>query len=193
VFKYLFVHLDVSNFKNLPIDYIQLFQLGEEQGFNHYFNTWYKQFCFFAINYTKDQVAAEDIVSDCFIKVWNKREKFTNEAMLKSYFYTSIANACTNLYRDQKKLKQHKSSLRIYIQTTELSHLHNIISAETINLLMDAINKLPPRCKEVFVKHYIEEKSQEEIAKEMNTSISTVSNQKARGIKLLKSKLTPGW
>lgn len=173
----------------INVDFIELFQAGEERGFDHYFKAWYKQFCFFAFNFTKDQTAAEDIVSDCFIKVWNKREKFTNESMLKSYFYTSISNACKNLQRDQKRLKQRQAGLNVHLQTAELSHLHNMILIETIGLLMEAIDKLPGRCKEVLVNLYVEEKSVKEIAKEMNTTESTVRNQQSRGLKLLKSKL----
>lgn len=176
--------------RSIELNYIQLFQTGEERGFDHYFKAWYKQFCFFAFNYTKDQTAAEDIVLDCFIKIWNKREKFTNEAMLKGYLYTSISNACKNLQRSQKRSRKHQAGFNAHIETTQLPHIHNIILTETIHLLMEEIDKLPARCKEVFIKHYIEEKTTEEIAKEMKTSVSTVSNQKARGLKLIKSKLS---
>jgi DNA-binding CsgD family transcriptional regulator len=42
----------------------------------------------------------------------------------------------------------------------------------------------------VFTKLFIEGKSVSETAQEMNIAISTVKNQKARGIKLLKPKLS---
>jgi len=71
----------------------------------------------------------------------------------------------------------------------EQVYIHNIIRTETIYLLTQALNTLPERCRQVFIKLYIEEKSVKEIAAEMDTTISTVKNQQARGIKLLKPKL----
>ena len=75
------------------------------------------------------------------------------------------------------------------IDTTQQSYIHNIIRSETIHLLHKAIAHLPAECSKIFTKLYIEGKSITETAQEMNIAVSTVKNQKARGIKLLKPKL----
>ena len=180
----------MRNLKSLPVDTIELFQSGNELGFDHYFNCWYKQFCFFALKFTKDLPAAEDIVSDCFIRVWGKREQFTKEAMLKSYFYISISNACKRWLDSQERKQRHLLSFKNQSELSLQPHIHNIICAETIHLIQQAIDCLPKRCSQVFFKMYVEEKSTSEIANEMNTTISTVKNQHARGLKLLRVKVS---
>ena len=65
-----------------------------------------------------------------------------------------------------------------------------LLSAETITLLYKAIQQLPSQYQKVFTKLYIEGKSVFETAEEINFTISTIKNQKARGLKLLKPKLS---
>jgi RNA polymerase sigma-70 factor (ECF subfamily) len=84
----------------------------------------------------------------------------------------------------------HNRSYITQIDTAQQSIIHTIIKAETINNLHKAISHLPAQCKNVFTNLYIEGKSVTETAQEMNLSISTIKNQKARGMKLLKAKLS---
>ena len=168
---------------------IQLFHSGQEGGFDHYFKSWYQQFCFFALRFTQDHESAEDIVADCFIRVWNKREKFSDEGMLKSYFYVTIANACKRWLQNNARQEKHLSLLKRQADLSVQPHIHHIIHAETIHLLKAAIDTLPQRCREVFIKTYVEEKTPREIATEMNTTVSTVKNQQVRGLKLLRDKV----
>ena len=174
----------------LNIHPITAFREGREEGFTYFFNLLYKPLCFFAQGYTKDRQVAEDIIGDSLIKLWAKRELFDNEAGLKNYLYRSVYNACIRYIENQKRYKKHHAVYKYETNTSEHSYINNIIKAETIHLLREAINTLPSRCQKVFIKMYIEEKSVTEIANEMNTTISTVKNQKIRGLKLLKSKLT---
>jgi len=66
----------------------------------------------------------------------------------------------------------------------------NIIKAETLRRVKEAMEELPSECRKVFMKLFVEGKSVVEAAAELNVAVSTVKNQKARGIKLLKMKLT---
>jgi RNA polymerase sigma-70 factor (ECF subfamily) len=52
-----------------------------------------------------------------------------------------------------------------------------------------AIQQLPPKCREVFRLHYLQGMDYEEIAKELKVSISTVRNQKARALALLRKQM----
>lgn len=52
-----------------------------------------------------------------------------------------------------------------------------------------ALQTLPPKCGQVFRMYYLEEKSLQEIADELDLSLSTVKSQKGRAIELLRKKL----
>jgi RNA polymerase sigma-70 factor (ECF subfamily) len=67
----------------LNIDPLIAFKEGREEGFTYFFNSCYKPLYFFATRYVKDSAAAEDIITDSFIKLWDKREIFETEQGIK--------------------------------------------------------------------------------------------------------------
>jgi len=168
--------------------HIEAFQRGESSGFEYFFNTLYKSVYLFAFRYVKDKATAEDIVSISFIRLWDKKNIFETEGGIRAYLYKTVYNACIRHLQQQQNRTLHNRSYITQIDTTQQSFIHNIIKAETINNLHKAISHLPAQCKNVFTKLYIEGKTVAETAQEMTITISTVKNQKARGIKLLKSK-----
>jgi RNA polymerase sigma-70 factor (family 1) len=171
-------------------DHVQSFRNGESSGFEYFFNNLYKAVYLFAYAYVKDKATAEDIVSISFIRLWNKRQIFKNEQGIRSYLYKTVYNACIrHLQQIQNRNRLNKNYI-LHINTTDPSFVQNIVKAETIRLLHEAIDHLPSQCKTVFTKLYVEGKSVAETAQEMNLTISTIKNQKARGIKLLKPKLS---
>jgi RNA polymerase sigma-19 factor, ECF subfamily len=165
------------------------FRSGREEGFNYFFNEYHKPLYFFASRYVSEKAAVEDIVTDSFIKLWGKREIFDTESGLKGYLYKTVHNACLRWLQQKQNRSMYIISYSNQIDTTGQACFHNIIKSETIKLLHAAIQQLPPQCKKVFTKLCIEGKSVSEIADEMKLTISTIKNQKARGIKLLKPKL----
>ena len=172
------------------MNYIKSFKEGKEDGFNYFFNSLYKPLYFFAIRYINHKTAAEDIVSDSFIKLWDKREIFETESGIKAYLYRSVYNASIRWVQQKQNRSLHLVSYAKQNEISEHSYIHNIIKAETIHLLHKAIHHLPSQCQKVFTKLFIEGKSVSETAQEMNLTISTVKNQKARGIKLLRANFT---
>jgi RNA polymerase sigma-70 factor (ECF subfamily) len=176
--------------KLINIDFINAFKEGREEGFTYFFNLLYKPLCFFARGYTNDMQEAEDIVGDSLIKLWAKREIFENEQGIKNYLYRSVYNACLRSIENQERYKKHHDKYKFQQNASEQACINNIIKAETISLVHKAINQLPAQCQKVFTKLYIEGKSITETAQEMDLTISTIKNQKARGLKLLKPKLT---
>jgi RNA polymerase sigma-70 factor (family 1) len=170
---------------------IQLFRQGKEEGFNHFFDSLYKPLHFFAVSHIHDKEAAEDIIEDSFIKLWNKREIFDTEAGLKSYLYKTVHNACLRWLWQKQNRKMHNINYAYQTDLTEQDYIHNIIRSETITNVHKAIHQLPAQCQKVFTKLYIEGKSVAETAQEMKITTSTVKNQKARGLSLLKTKLLP--
>ena len=167
------------------------FKEGREEGFNYFFNSCYKPLYFFASRYVKDVHAAEDIITESFIKLWDKRGIFETEQGIKAYLYKTVYNASIRWLQNQQRKTFHLSSYTKQNDITEQPYLNNIIKAETISNLHKAITHLPSQCRTVFTKLFIEGKSVSETAQEMNLTISTIKNQKARGIKLLKPLLSP--
>ena len=83
-----------------------------------------------------------------------------------------------------------EKEIRLRSDDEEKDCTENIIRAETLRQVKEAMEQLPAQCKKVFYKLYIEGKTVAETANELHLTVSTIKNQKARGIKLLKLRLT---
>lgn len=180
----------MKDFSNSNGQYLHDFRLGRESGLSIVFNDNHKSVCFFASRYIKDVHVVLDIVEESFVKLWAKREKFDSEAGLRSYLYKTVYNGCLRWLENEKRKASNLETYRIITDSPEQTCFENMVRAETLRELHQAISQLPNQCRTIVQKLYVEGKSVAEIATEMKLSNSTVKSQKARGIKLLKLKLT---
>jgi len=164
------------------------FQRGEEKGFEYFFKEYYSSLSLFAFRILNDKVAAEDVVSDCYIKLWERREVFDKPGSIKSYLYTAVKNACIDLLRSNKRIQENEHEFALLTIQYEQSIFHKMIEAEVMRILATEQAKLPVKTKRVFEMFYFENKSYREIAEELGISISTVKNQKIRAIKILRKQ-----
>ncbi|MEP7375879.1 MAG: sigma-70 family RNA polymerase sigma factor [Chitinophagaceae bacterium] len=166
------------------------FQTGNETAFDFYFHSHYKSLCFFVRRYMQDAAAAEDTISECFFQLWKSREKIESERHLRNWLYKTAYRLCLDQLAKEKTRKKHADALRRKDQEPIPDHSEQIIRAETLREMRVAMDQLPTQCKTIFYKLYVEGKTVKETANELALSISTVHNQRTRGIKLLKQKLS---
>jgi RNA polymerase sigma-70 factor (ECF subfamily) len=171
--------------------FIKSLRVGEEIGFNHFFSIYYKALCFFANRYLNDLPKAEDIVSEGFLQLWANRDKIRSESHLRNWLYKAVYHLCLDQLAKSRTKEKHLKILQQVSGVEENDYTRNIIQTETLRQLKQAIDLLPGQCKKIFYKLYIEGKTVKETAQEMQLAISTIDNQKARGIKLLKDRLAP--
>ena len=167
----------------------QALQVGAEKGLEAFYHLYYAPLTYFACKLTSNQPAAEDIVTEAFIKLWGNREKLTTPYSVKSYLYSTVRNAAIDWLRVQKRQAQHQQDIRYRSETTETAILHYMIEAETTHQLYTALESLPPKCRQVFSLFYLHSKELKEIARIMNISVTTVKSQKERAIELLRKRL----
>ena len=164
------------------------FKKGEQKGFEFFFKEYYAALSFFAFKILNDEPAAKDVVQDCYVKLWERKEVFDAPGSIKSYLYTAVKNACIDLLRSNKRIQEHQKELSLLSPGFEQSIFHKLIAAEVMRLIMIEKAKLPTKAKRVFEMFYFEDKSYQEIAEELDISIHTVKNQKIRAVKLLRKQ-----
>lgn len=169
--------------------YMLAFQQGEEKGFTYFFNLLYPSLVYYAFRILKDRQAAEDVVEDAFIKIWERHSTFTNSQAIKPWLYTVARNMCLDRLRKEKSSRRYKEAMSFQGKNSfQESSLNDIIHAEIINEIHSTINSLPTECRKIFQMIYIQGKTVREIADELQLSISTIKNQKARGLSILRKK-----
>ncbi|MDR0745106.1 MAG: RNA polymerase sigma-70 factor [Mediterranea sp.] len=151
----------------------------------------------FAQEYVLVEEDAENIVHDVFTELWERWDTFSSHNNLLAFLFLSTKNKCIDLLR--KRIISHKAENKImeeYVLTlrTNLQSLdvfnQNISNEEEIEQqITRAINSLPDKCREIFIKNKIEGKKQKEIAEELNISIKTVEAQMSIAYKKLRVEL----
>jgi RNA polymerase sigma-70 factor (family 1) len=178
----------VSNIRNKR-QLINELQCDDEACFTSIFNEFYAPLVLYAFRITEDQHAAEDIVENAFISLWNKRNSLAEIRSLNSYLYTIARNGCLSWIRKNRREKSRYKMINPVEEGFERTALESMIYSETMAKIYSAMDKLPPQCKRVFILHYIEGKKIAEIAEELKISIGTVKTHKVRGIDSLQKSL----
>lgn len=126
-----------------------------------------------------DSEQAEDVVQDCFVKLWQHQPQKP-----KPFLYTSVRNACIDQMRRRKIdiADVRPQDLDGYISDSEAQE-RSVQEAA----LWTAIDHLPERCRQVFLMSKRDGMKYQEIATELNISMKTVEHQISKAMKMLKA------
>lgn len=170
------------------------FQRGDEKGFEYFYTTLRPSLLYFALRVLNDRDWAEDAVENAFVKAWETYPTMRHPKAIKSWLYTTVRNNCL---LHKKKIAVASRHLPIYSETIETvaPDIYNEIEQAEISSIVygelhDHIRSLPKECRNIFRRIYIQGKSVTETAKELKISISTVKNQKYRGIEIIKKSFS---
>lgn len=146
---------------------------GDEKAFANLVDKYNNKLCLYANSLLNDIPLSEDIVQNLFIKVWEKRNNLREDLSLKSYLYKSVYNACINQYKKNQALTALEQK---YIES--LNQIVEKKDEDTLDKLKlkvkQAIQNLPPKCKEIFILSKKEGLTNMEIADYLNVSTNTI-------------------
>jgi RNA polymerase sigma factor (sigma-70 family) len=138
------------------------------------------------MRFAKNQMKADDILQEGFIKVFTNLKSFRNEGSLEGWVRKTIVNTAINLYK--KNLKHQKDTdieQAEVVQNFEQSSLDKI----SVQELMDIIRDLPTGYRVVFNLNVIEGYSHKEISRLLEISENTSKSQLSRARQALQKKL----
>jgi len=171
-------------------DYALLFQQGDEKGFAWIFRELYPALSFYAFKITGDREVSEEIASNAFIKIWQRRERFSDAVSIGKYLYRIVRNdALKHLRKEKQTAVANKEVIYLYGNENEKDCFNSLVTSEISRELLIAINALPAECSKVFQLLYVEGKTIKEAAEELNLSSSTIKTQKARGLIALRKAI----
>ncbi|MBC7913540.1 MAG: RNA polymerase sigma-70 factor [Pyrinomonadaceae bacterium] len=155
------------------------------------YNYYHKKLIAFSQNYTKSIELSEEIVEDVFVKVWFKRERFSEIKNLNVYLYTAIKHQSLNtLSQEARRLVTESLDITEHDLHGGNNSPHDLlVTSELMQSVQTAINSLPPRCKLIFQLVREDKLRYKEIAEILNISVNTIDTQMAIAIKRLCSSL----
>jgi RNA polymerase sigma-70 factor (ECF subfamily) len=144
----------------------------------------------FAMSITRSLPDAEEVVNDVFVGIWERHSEMLSDPGLKSYLFRSVKNRCLNNIKRQR-LPFDEMPDEMPVASKDHGALDQLEAKEMSERITLVIDKLPTKCKQVFLLSRMHEMSYKEIAELMDISPKTVENQIGIALKFLRESF-PG-
>ncbi len=158
---------------------------NETRSFDELFDLHAPGLARFAHGYLKSQADAEEVVQDCFLKVWERRHEFDEGIVFKTYLFTCAYHAILKQLRRQRSWVFEDVQQQLLV--TEAAPTQQIEYAELEELYQVALAQLPPKRRQVFTLSRQQGLSYASIAKELNISVKSVETQMSLALKFLRT------
>ncbi|RPG82689.1 MAG: RNA polymerase sigma-70 factor [Crocinitomicaceae bacterium TMED209] len=167
--------------------FVEKLKKGNHKAYTQLINNYYENLCGYANLFTKDPSKSEDIVQNVFVKLWVYRKKIDSNIPIKRYLHKSVYNEFIDQYRKNKSVisleKKHLNAISAIIED-------NSVDIEKLMIRVNKeIEKLPEKCKRVFILNKKDGLTHDEIAEYLQISKKTVEGHVTRAFKILNKKL----
>ncbi|MFC5409828.1 RNA polymerase sigma-70 factor [Larkinella bovis] len=159
-------------------------ETDDEFAFAELYNRYFRLLFNYAYGKVNDQFAAQEIIQELFVNVWQQRHRNTIQCC-RSYLFSSVKNLIISYYRKEFTRQYHYNQWEI--QTRESSELTDqpLLTADLQNRYEQGLHLLPPKCREVFLLSR-KGQSNREIARQLEISEKTVEQHMTKALRTLK-------
>jgi RNA polymerase sigma-70 factor (ECF subfamily) len=159
------------------------------QDIERLFREHYRGLCAVVRDYVHSLDAAEEIVQEIFLRVWDNCRR--GEAPpTRAYLYTAARNHAVSVLRHERVVQSHEEMVGVAEESVAESTVLDELEADELTIAArSAIAKLPDKCRRVFVLSRERELTYAEIAQVLGISVKTVELHMTRAFKALRAEL----
>lgn len=172
-------------------------QNEKKPDFSRVYSIYFPRLVRFAREFVLSTEDAENIIQDIFIYLWEHQDLLENLSNLNAFLFVLVKNRCIDFIR-QKRLVGQKREEFEFVMDKELQLKmyalqqfdENALSVEAVEIILnEAIDRLPEKCREIFILSRMEGLKYKEIAERLHVSTKTVENQIITALKKLRLEL----
>ncbi|MHA4808729.1 RNA polymerase sigma-70 factor [Flavitalea flava] len=172
------------------LELLLLMKKGKEAAFTEIYNRYWEKLVATGYYYTRAKEAAEDIVNEVLIRLWNKREELEVRS-LSAYLATAVK---FSVFKAIARKKRREELLSGQLRPEVHNETEEELDARFLkDFLEGVVEQLPEKARLVFKYSREEELSIREIAGKMDLSPKAVEYHMTKALKTLRdsmSKLT---
>jgi len=162
---------------------------GDEQAFTDLFNAYRDKLFSFVYDITGSETKAEDTVQEIFLRIWQQRSGLSDVHNFNAYIFRMCRNYAIDQLRKLSRETLLRSSLLEPDTLMEGSAEEALLKKEVLQKLREAVAQLPAQQQRVFELHKERGLKMQEIAQELNLSLSTVQNHLFRAVGNIRQSL----
>lgn len=156
----------------------------DELAFGQLYTAYLPYLITFAKSIIRNKELAEEIVSDVFVRIWQRRDRVAQIENFRLYLYISTRNTALNyLARHYRRNMVSLDEMATELLPGTYDPEQHLVSRELTRKINTAIEQLPPRCRLIFKLVKEDRLRYAEIAELLHISIKTIDNQMAIALK----------
>lgn len=165
---------------------------GGQQAFQELFELYYARLVHFSREYVAHREAAEEVVSDVFLRIWAHRKTQAPVSFPETYLYTAVRNQSLNY------LRQFSTMRVVHLPDLEQTGICDTATPaaatewkELLFRLDQAVDALPPERRRIFKLMKEEGFKAREVADILGISVRTVETHLYKAVKQLQGVIMP--
>lgn len=155
------------------------------------FRTHYTRLRDYVASYVRSDEVASDIIQDLFVNLWERYDAGDLPLLTPAYLYTAARNRALKYIRHRQVVARWEEQVRHEPAPTAPRADDALRTNELAAAIRRAIDRLPERCREIFLMSREQELSYAAIAETLGISVKTVEVQMWRALKSLRNSLAP--
>ncbi|WP_432713243.1 RNA polymerase sigma-70 factor [Pedobacter sp.] len=158
---------------------------GNIKAFELAYHQWSGKVYSFVLKQCRREEIAEEVVQQVFIRLWEKKENLSLEFNLS----TQLFRMSKTIFIDELRKAAHSRKYQEKIEQSKSLHFteNTLEHKEALENVYQAIGKMPPIRRKVFMMSRMEHLSNKEIASKLSISTRTVENHMALALKYLRN------
>ena len=164
------------------------FSVGDPAALETLIRSYYPVLCRFAEKFLPDASLAKDVAQESFIKLWKSDKSFDSLQALKAYLFAITRNGCLDMIRNRSRLDNRHQQAAADIEEAMEPVLTEIIRAESVALIYQAVKAMPVKMQQVFILSYREGMTVSEIAVHLGMNLRAVKKQKYKALVALRGR-----
>lgn len=176
------------NTANQDIRLWESFRKGDRDAFAALFREHYETLFRFGSKFTRDAELLEDCIQELFIELWQAKSE-APVLSVKAYFLKALKYKLLKAFRKRGRLLPLNSDDIVFEWSHETFLIAEQESTEKRQLVINAIQRLSNRQREIIYLKYYQNLSYEEVSEIMNINYQVARNLLYQAIKSLKTLL----
>ena len=158
---------------------------GDERALEEVFRAHYAALVAYVERLVRSPQVAEELVQDVFLKFWRKRAELGPIETLKTYLFRAARNHALNYLRREKLERRWREAAEVESRQQDPPDAE-LTQSELAAVVAEAIDRLPTRCREIFLLSRDGGLTYFEIAQTLGLSVKTVETQMGRALRALR-------
>ncbi len=155
------------------------------------FDAYYVELCEYVLRFVGSADAAEDLVQDLFLHLWDGRGPRDADRLTRPYLFVAARNRALKYLRHRRVAAAWVDRVAREETPTADTPEDLYVRGELDDAVQRAIAELPGRCREIFLLRRRDQLGYQEIATRLGVSLGTVKSQMWRATVRLKERLAP--